>query len=164
MDANVLGDVSFHRLTLSPRARLKARSILLHLLIKAVSIDKSQFKPDTCPSRASILKNCVPVSWVHSASPTAGLPSIAAVDVGLRTNISGLKAEFANREYADRIGLLIEADGILPPPEGFFSDLLHSSVLGCIQDDYHFEGFFCTPSTEVYWSVRGGSPSGDLIP
>jgi hypothetical protein len=169
------------------------------------------------------VSHCIPVSWEEIASK-AGLPSLAAVDVGLRTMIGGLKPEFSNEEYSTNIELLYGSDQILPPPEGFFSDLLHDKILQAIQslgyewvwvgdefcserklywiDDlkaqdaqatvrrhcnvftpdkellwtthwdshfsflcsskrnlvtiqeaYQFEGFFCTPSTEVYWSV-----------
>ncbi len=197
--------------------------VLLHPFIRPVSIQKEQFRPETYPSRSSIVRNCVPVSWAEIAK-RAGLPSLAAVDIGLRTMIRGLKTELENREYADRIGSLYESDGILPSPEGFFSDLLHDRVLESIQalgnewvwigdefcterklhwiDDLkaqdsgptrgrcnvftpdksllwtthwdshfsflcssqhnlnaiqsvcHFEGFFCSPTTEVYWSAR----------
>jgi hypothetical protein len=146
------------------------------------------------------------------------------VDIGLRTIILGLKAELSNQNCADKIESLIESHLIIPPAEGYFSDLLHDKVLAAIQglghswvwlgDDFcterklywiedlkgsdrksaagrcniftpdqsllwtthwdshfsflcssksnlakilelgRFEGFFCTPSTEVYWSVR----------
>jgi hypothetical protein len=151
----------------------------------------------------------------------AGLPSIAAVDIGLRSRILGLKKEFLNQEYAAKIGSVVESHDVLPPTEGFFSDFLHDRILRYIQhlghdwvwlgDDFgterklhwiedlkdqnngptghcrniftrdhsilwtthwdshfsflcssktnlanaeNFEGFFCTPQTEVYWSVR----------
>ena len=158
----------------------------------------------------------------RSASITE-LPSIAAVDIGLRTMIGGLKAEFSKKEYADKIKSLAQSHQILDPSEGCLSGLLHDKVLQAIQDlayewvwigdefgterklywiedlkgkdtkataghcnvftpdkallwtthwdshfsflcsskrdlvaiqaANHFEGFFCTPSTEVYWSV-----------
>jgi hypothetical protein len=194
--------------------------VLLHPFIKPKSIGSEQFKPGSYPTRSSIVKNCVAVSWLEVAA-IAGFPSMAAVDIGLRSSILGLRAELANQEYADKIASLAESDGILPPPEGGFSDLLHDRVLTYIQDRGHdwvwigdefgterklywiedlkgqdtgpthgrcnvftpdkgilwtthwdshfsflcsardnladiqeFEGFFCTPQTEVYWSVR----------
>jgi hypothetical protein len=206
------------------KGTFEAVYVLLHPFIKTVSIDKEQFKPSTYPSRASIVRNCVPVSWAE-ISNRAELPSIAAVDIGLRTRILGLKAELTNQQYAVRLEALAQSDGILPPPEGFFSDLLHDRIvqsiqrlgyewawvgdefgterklswiddlkgqesesttrnhcsvftpdkqllwtthwdshfsflcsaernLATIEDASHFEGFFCTPTTEVYWSVR----------
>jgi hypothetical protein len=197
--------------------------VSLHPFIKPISIDKAEFKPDTYPSRANIVRNCSPVSWSEVAQ-LAGLPSLAAVDVGLRTGIRGLKDEFQNQGYAAAIDLLCDTAGILPPPEGVFSDLLHDRILQSIQGlgyewlwigdefcterklhwiddlksqddglakhrfnvftpdkqllwtihwDSHFsflcssqeklaavqnisglEGFFCTPSTEIYWSLN----------
>ena len=197
--------------------------VLLHPFIKPVSIGREQFKPGTYPSRRSIVADCLQVSWEEIASKT-GLPSIAAVDVGLRTMILGLRAERANQNYARKIISLAESDDILPPPEGCFSDLLHDKILSYIQeighewvwvgdefgterklywiedlksqnpgptvghcnvftadkgvlwtthwdshfsflcssarnlatvqDRYAFEGFLCTPHTDVYWSVQ----------
>jgi hypothetical protein len=201
--------------------------VLLHPFIKAVSIGKEQFNPGTYPGRSSIVANCAPVTW-KDVCRKADLPSISAVDIGLRTRILGLKEEFRNQEYAAKIDSLIDSDDILPPPEGSFSDLLHDTVLASIQNlgyqwvwvgdefcterklywiddlkgqeagptgghcnvftpdkallwtthwDSHFsffcsskahldsalryfpfEGFFCDPSTEIYWSVWPSVP------
>jgi hypothetical protein len=197
--------------------------ILLHPFIKAVSIGIEQFVPPSYPDRSTVVKNCAPVSWREVAYKT-GLPSISAVDIGLRTLIQGLKVELSNQEYADKIESLAETHHVLPPPEGSFSELLHDRILRAVQDlgydwawvgdefcterklywiedlkendakatlghrnvftpdkalswtthwDSHFsflcssrhnlaaiqeasqfEGFYCTPLTEVYWSVR----------
>ena len=194
--------------------------VALHFFIKPVSSGIERFATASYHGRSEILSHCIPVSWAEVAS-RAGLPSIAAVDVGLRTMIGGLKAEFSNREFADKI-VLLESE-ILPPSEGCFSDLLHDKILRAIQGlgyewvwvgdefgterklhwienlkeqdgkttaghcnvftpdksllwtthwDSHFsflcsskrnldaiqkvnqfEGFFCTPLTEIYWSV-----------
>jgi len=204
-------------------ATFEAVLVVFHPFIKALSIRSEQFAPATYPDRSQIVSHCIPVSWAEVA-PKAGLPSIASVDIGLRTRIRGLKAEFSNEEFANKIDRLIQSDQILPPPEGTFSDLLHDKMLQSIQDlgyewvwvgdelgtkrrlhwiedlklpgakataghcnvfvpdksilwtthwDSHFsflcsskrkldtiqkanrfEGFFCTPLTEVYWSVR----------
>jgi hypothetical protein len=197
--------------------------ILLHPFIDASEFGIEHFKPGTYPNRQSLAKNCRAVTWAEIIERT-GLPSVAAVDVGLRTSILGLKEEFSNREYAAKIEAVVEQSKILPPDEGRFSDLLHDRVLDSIQslgyewvwvgdefgterklywiDDlksqesgptvghrnvftpdkailwtthwdshfsflcssernlksireaYHFEGFFCDSTTEVYWSVR----------
>jgi hypothetical protein len=57
--------------------------VLLHPFIKAVSIDKEQFKPSTYPGRETVVRNCAPVSWAEIAE-RAELAASAAVDVGLR--------------------------------------------------------------------------------
>lgn len=197
--------------------------IVLNPFIRPTAIDKANFKPGTYPNRASIVTNCEPVSWSEVAR-LAGLPSLAAVDIGLRTGIHGLRTELENQSYASAINALYDTQNILTPPEGMFPDLLHDKILQSIQGlgyewlwvgdefcterklhwiddlknqedgltrgcfnvftpdkqllwtihwDSHFsflcssqqnlsaiqsmsdlEGFFCTPLTEVYWSVH----------
>lgn len=83
------------------------------------------------------------------------LPSVrSAVDLGLRTMIRGLKNELANQEYADKIAGLQDSDGVLPPQEGVFSDLLHNRVLESIQSlgyEWVWVGDeFCT-ERKLYW-------------
>jgi Protein of unknown function (DUF2711) len=82
--------------------------VVFHPFIKALSIRSVQFAPATYPDRSQIVSHCVPVSWVEVASK-AGLPSIASVDIGLRTRIRGLKAEFSNEEFANKIERLIQS-------------------------------------------------------
>src|ERR1700674_3848944 len=72
--------------------------VVLHPFIMPVSSGIERFAGATDPGRSEILSHCIPVSWAEVASK-AGLPSIGAVDVGLRTMIGGLKAEFSNREF-----------------------------------------------------------------
>ena len=48
--------------------------------------------------------------------------------------ILGLKAEYSNQEYAGKIESLGESHQILPPPEGFFSDLIHDKIPNAIQN------------------------------
>ena len=197
--------------------------VSLNPFIKPITIDAAEFKPGTYPNRANIVANCEPVRW-SEVLQLAKLPSIAAVDIGLRTQIGGLRKDLENQNYATAIAALAETQGILPPTEGHFSELLHDKILQSIQSlgyewlwigeefdterklrwiddiknqedglttgrfnvftpdkqllwtihwDSHFsflcssherlasihaasrlEGFFCTSSTEVYWSVR----------
>lgn len=197
--------------------------IALNPFIKPVSIDEAEFRPGTYPNRAKMVETCEAVSWSEVLQLTQ-LPSVAAIDLGLRTRIGGLREEFENQSYAAAIESMLETHRIIEPSEGMFPDLLHDNVLGAIQTlgyewlwvadefdterklhwienlkdqekgltrgryhvftpdkqllwtihwDSHFsflcssreklvdlqavsglEGFFCTPSTEVYWSVR----------
>jgi hypothetical protein len=196
--------------------------VSLNPFIRPTAIDKAEFNTATYPSRASIATNCEPVSW-SEVMRLAGLPSLSAVDIGLRTGIGGLRQELENRSYASAIDALTDTQSILTPLEGLFPALLHDKILQAIQGlgyewlwvgdefcterklhwiddlknqdegltrgrfnvftpdkqllwtihwDSHFsflcssqqnlaaiqtmsdlEGFFCTPSTEVYWSV-----------
>jgi hypothetical protein len=200
--------------------------VSLSPFIEPVSIAPSLFCPETYPSRSVVIAGCKGVSWCKVMSLT-GLPTISAIDIGLKTRIHGLKEEFCSQEYAKAIDAIIDSTGILPPPEGVHSDLLHNKVLELFQElghecvwigdefcserklhwvddlknkpdtivrgpcnifspdksmlwtvhwDSHFsflcsshenlehinisdrlEGFFCSPQTDVYWSVRGES-------
>jgi hypothetical protein len=191
--------------------------------IEPVSIDKTEFKTGAWPSPSIIAANCKPIFWSEIARLTE-LPSLAAVDIGLRTSIQGLRKDLENPEYSAAIATLRETHGILQPSEGTFPELLINQVLQAIQGlgyewlwignefdterklewiddlknemdritlgrfnlftpdkqllwtihwDSHFsflcssreklaaihnaidlEGFFCDPSTEVYWSVH----------
>jgi len=197
--------------------------VALNPFIKPISIDKKDFKPGTYPNRATLVANCEPISW-SDAARVVRLPSIAAVDIGLRTRIGGLRKDLENQSYALAIDALYHTHDIMSPIEGHFPDLLHDKVLQSIQElgyewlwvgdefcterklrwiddlknqdegltrgrfnlftpdkqflwtshwDSHFsflcssrekleaiqhqsslEGFFCTQSTEVYWSVK----------
>ena len=197
--------------------------VSLNPFIRPIAIDKAEFKPGTYPNRLSIATNCESVSW-SEVMRLAELPSLSAVDIGLRTGIHGLRKEFENQSYASAIDALSETHDILTPCEGLFPALLHDTILQSIQGlgyewlwvgdefcterklhwiddlqdqddgltrgrvnvftpdkqllwtihwDSHFsflcssqqnlaaiqkmtdlEGFFCTPSTEVYWSVH----------
>jgi len=110
--------------------------VLLHPFIRPVSISKELFKPDTYPDRSSIKNGCQAVRWSEVVS-LAHLPSIAAVDIGLRTQIGALVARLANKGFADAIESLYTSHNIVPPDEGNFSDLLHDTVLECFQFTGH---------------------------
>lgn len=200
-----------------------AAYVSLSPFIRPVSIAPELFRPETYPNRRKINESCAAVPWQEIAHK-AGLPSMAAVDIGLRTMIMGLNKKYENQEFAERVAALCESNGIVAPPEGEHSDLLHDQVLGIFQElghewvwvgdefcserklhwiedlkteaeatirgrcnvfspdksvlwtvhwDSHFsllcssranldrvkvahrlEGFFCSPRTEVYWSVH----------
>jgi len=195
--------------------------VLLHPFIRAVSIDKDLFYPDTYPSKLAILEHCAPLTWREVASLT-DLPDINAVDIGLRTGILGLNPEYSNPAYAESIKKLEETTNIVRPNEGDIPELLQNRLFSTLQSvgqdwlwvgdelgterkiewiddlkgeyqfpshcnlftpdktilltthwDSHFsflcssrkmieailsadqfEGFFCTNTTEVYWSLN----------
>jgi hypothetical protein len=127
--------------------------VLLHPFIKPVSIGKEAFVPPNYPGRLTIVQDCAAASWAEVAS-IAELPSIPAVDIGLRTMIGGLKAEFSNKEYADKIKSLTESHKILDPSEGCFSDLLHDKVLQAIQNlgyEWVWVGDEFGTERKLYW-------------
>ncbi len=106
--------------------------VSLNPFILPIGLNKDEFKPGTYPNRAQIVANCRPVSWAEVTRLT-GLPSFAAVDIALRTGIGGLKKKFENVAYATAVDRLTETHGILPPLEGYFSDLLLDRVLAGVQ-------------------------------
>ena len=89
--------------------------VLLHPFIRATSMDKARFCPETYPSKTEILSTCVPVSW-HEVVEMTNLSNINEVDIGLRTGIGGLKAEFSNKGFADAIADLEEKTNIASSP------------------------------------------------
>lgn len=197
--------------------------VLLNPFIRPITISIDAFKPEFYPERSTIVATCKAVPW-SEVEDLAGLPSLSAIDIGLRTQIGGLKEKYAVKEYADRLGNMTASLGVVPPCDGSHSDLLFNQVLGLFQElghervwvgdefglarelcwidelknggkkpnfhhhnvfsadksmlwtihwDSHFsflcsslenlnrvkvsdrfEGFFCTPLTEVYWSVQ----------
>ncbi len=92
--------------------------VCLNPFIKSVSIDIGEFKPGTYPNRATIARSCTEVTWVEVAQ-LAKLSSIAAVDIGLRTGIGGLKKELENHDFSRAIEALSETHGILTPQRDF---------------------------------------------
>lgn len=106
--------------------------VLLHPFVRPVAISKEIFKPGTYPDTLTIANGCEAVRWSEIMLLT-GLPSLEAVDIGLRTRIGGLKKTLANEEFANSIDALYEGADIIPPAEGSFSDLLHNAVLQCFQ-------------------------------
>lgn len=110
--------------------------VSLSPFIKPNSISPDLFSPGTYPERRTIIDHCQPVSWSEIMLLT-GLPSIAAIDIGLRTMTHGLKAKYENQEFAKRIIETCDAQEIVMPDEGVHSDLLHNEVLGLFQELGH---------------------------
>jgi len=127
--------------------------VMLHPFIRPISISKELFRPDTYPNRVSIAIGCEAIRWSKIISLT-GLSSLAAVDVGLRTQIGGLNKRVANEEYAKCLEVLYDSHGIVQPDEGHFSDLLHDFVLQCFQDLGHqwvWVGDELGTERKLYW-------------
>jgi hypothetical protein len=106
--------------------------VLLHPFLRPVSVSKDIFSSGMYPDRTVIASNCEAVRW-KSVMAIAGLPSLAAVDIGLRTQIGGLNEEVSNKDYAARIAKLFDSHGIVRPDEGHFSDLNHDDVLDFVR-------------------------------
>ncbi len=62
-----------------------------------------------------------------------GFPSIASIDVALRTMIGGLRKDFADEELADVLANSLSQHRLLAPVEGLFPELIQEPVLSFIQ-------------------------------
>ena len=127
--------------------------VMLHPFIRPVSISKDLFNPGSYPDRATITNGCEPVRWVEVVE-FANLPSLDAIDVGLRTQIGALRAPYANEEFSDAINLLYDVHDIVPPDEGRFSDLQHDQVLQSLQNigqQWAWVGDEFDTERKLYW-------------
>jgi hypothetical protein len=100
--------------------------------IKPVSIDRADFQTGAWPTPETIVANCKPIPW-SEVMRLADLPSLAAVDLGLRTQIHGLRKDLVKPDYAAAINSLLETQSILPPTEGTFPELLYDKILQAIK-------------------------------
>jgi len=110
--------------------------VLLHPFIRPVSISADRYKTEDFTFRASLTATCKAVGWTEVLRLT-GLPSHAAIDVGLRTWIGALNRRAANTQFAEALKVLEQRHGIVAPCEGCFSDLLHDLVLDGFQHAGH---------------------------
>lgn len=110
--------------------------VSLSPFVQPVATPPSVFCAEPYPTRQMLTETCKAVTW-REVKDLAGLPSLSAVDIGLRTTILGLNKNFENKEFADRITGLFDTAGIIAPTEGTHSDLLHNLVLGLFQELGH---------------------------
>lgn len=76
--------------------------VFYHPFIKPESIDYELFKPDTYPNRNEIRENCVVVTWKQFLK-LSGIESFRKLDMGLRTNINGLRVAYQDENIARMI-------------------------------------------------------------
>ena len=127
--------------------------VSLSPFIRPVKISPSLFDADTYPRRGTVKTSCEPVPWRDVVAQT-NISSLSDVDVGLRTQISGLTSKFENQTFANELDKLAKSTGIIPPPEGSHSDLLHDLVLGIFKELGHewvwIGDEFCT-ERKLHW-------------
>jgi hypothetical protein len=127
--------------------------ILLSPFMRAVSTFHRLFQSATDLDRTAIANHYTPARWEDIAK-RSGLADIAAVDIALRTQIQGLRAEFMNDDDADRLQRCCEIERILPPTEGEHSPLLHKTVLELFQElghDWVWVGDEGCTERKLYW-------------
>lgn len=127
--------------------------VLLHPFVRPITISAEALRSEDYPDRVTLCQSCEPVSW-SEVQQFSGLASLAEVDIALRTQIGGLRAEFANKSLAVKLGDSLRRQGVIVPSEGVFSDLSHDKVLSFIQRcgyEWVWVGDeFCT-ERKLYW-------------
>jgi hypothetical protein len=121
--------------------------VFYHPFIKPNTIDYELFNPKTYPSRNDIRNNCERVTW-ESFMQLAGIKSFKKLDIGLRTNILGLKKQFQDEKAAQLILEAYEKYKIVEPNAGSFPEFIMNDLLRAIQvmgQDWIWYGDeFCT--------------------
>nr|WP_315480047.1 DUF2711 family protein [uncultured Rhodoferax sp.] len=115
------------------QGNFEAAYVLLHPFLRPTPTSLENSCNDAPLDRAAIQARYEPVFWSEVQRVT-GFRSISEVDIALRTQIGGLREEFANKSLATRLRFGCEQAGIVEPSEGTFSDLSHNSVLSFIQE------------------------------
>ncbi len=83
-------------------------------------------------SAEEVCSTCDPVRW-SEVQRLSGLPSLAAIDVALRTCIGGLKREMSDEALADGLNDCLSRHNLLPPVEGRFPELSLQPMLSFVQ-------------------------------
>lgn len=135
------------------RGTFDSAYICLSPFIEAVSMSPDLFCPATYPDNGTIARACRPVPWSEVVQ-RCGLPDLAALDIGLRTAIGGLREDLASSEYEQGLTRFLDSTNIVPPAEGEHSPLLHAAVLDLFQELGHewvwIGDEFCT-ERKLYW-------------
>lgn len=121
--------------------------------IQPANISPDRFGPGKYPTHAELLSLSRPVSWADTMR-LAGLPSIAAVDLALKTQIRAVRPEFMHKGYAEKLGALYDQNLVMPPTEGEHSPFLLRPTLSVFKDLGHKWAWvgdeFCT-ERKLYW-------------
>ena len=127
--------------------------VLLHPFFKPTSIDIERFCPSEWPDKHEIIHGCDAISW-QEVLELLGLNSLSDIDIGLRTNIHGLKKEFSNEQFSKKLAEL-EEKSIIHPQEGDIPPLLENRLLSTIKELGHnwlWVGDEFGTERKLYWS------------
>lgn len=121
--------------------------LFYHPFIKPKTLEYTLFNPDTFPNRKESMENCGVLTWAQFLE-ISGIASFQQLDIGLRTQISGLNKKFSNDEIAKVIQKVCEDKMIVAPSEGCFPGLLITSLLKSIKKEGYewiwYGDEFCT--------------------
>lgn len=110
--------------------------VLLHPFLRPKGIMRERLLEDPEVGRNQIRRACEPVPWAE-VQQLGNFSSLAEIDIALRTQIGGLRQEFASPDLASRLQSCLHVLGLVQPTEGRFSDLTHDEVLDFVQEEGH---------------------------
>ena len=103
--------------------------VAFHQFYDKGELSSKKFEGDNWPDNPEIRDHCSSVSWSEILKITS-IPSLADLDVGLRTHIMGLNKQFENRDAAKAIDEL--NDNIIIPVEGFICPFVEGKLLSAL--------------------------------
>jgi len=83
-------------------------------------------------SKHELVQNYESISW-QSVIDSTNLNTVSEIDIGLRTNIRGLRKDLENQEYAKALNELTKTSGIWQPGEGELSQFLENDLFEAIK-------------------------------
>lgn len=110
--------------------------IFFNPFIKPKTIDYKLFYTNSNPTRNEVRDNCEIVTWQQFLT-LSGIESFKKLDVGLRTNILGLRKEYENENIAKVIRDTCRNEEIAEPTEGFFPYFIMDHLLMGIKSIGH---------------------------
>lgn len=105
--------------------------VLLHPFFKPTTLPIERFCPSAWPNKHEIINDCVSISW-NEILTLSGIKSLSDIDIGLRTNIGGLKKELSNKELAEKL-VTLNDQNIIHPQEGDLPPLLENRLFEAIK-------------------------------
>ena len=109
--------------------------ILLHPFLRANNIGVECFNPSTWPDKHKIINECESINWQEILN-LSGLETFSDIDIGLRTSIGGLRKEFSNKSFSQKLDEL-EKQNIIHPQEGDLDPFLENRLLKVIKELGH---------------------------
>ena len=149
------------------KGQFEAAYILLNPFIRPISITAERFAEASELNANDICSNCEAVLW-SEVQTISGLPSLAAIDIALRTSIGGLKKELASEEYVGQLRAALKNHRIFEPSEGSFPELTQNAIFSFIQSLGHqwvWVGDEHCTERKLYWidDLKPPSARNELI-
>lgn len=119
------------------QGQFEAVYVMLHPFIKPTKFNGDRFYADKKPTKQEVIDGCSAISWQEILRLTK-LSNLAAIDIGLRTSIGGIKKALSNRVAADKLNSLTKELDIIHPEEGELPPLLENRLFSAIKSLGHY--------------------------